>query len=248
MVYRTATSGAAKHSDYHTYYQALQSPKPVAEGDPDDPGDRAGPADLAHARVQNSRGHKCSCRSARATCITRNTPTAGAGPPTTAARCAAWHGSPRRHRRRRRGPTGATHLEGAFPSAALAPAALAVAALGGREARGARRGVAGRARIRPAPPPGRLGRLPLNKPRARSMAFCCSSLTSLTSCLSHGGPSTATTGTRTASRQRGCGRAAAAPRPAAWSHAIMRVLGFCKCKPPPGCWPASRWSSTRPAG
>jgi hypothetical protein len=33
--------GAAKHSDYHTYYQALHSPKPVAEGDPDDPGDRA---------------------------------------------------------------------------------------------------------------------------------------------------------------------------------------------------------------
>jgi hypothetical protein len=39
--------GAAKHSDYHTYYQALHSPKPVAEGDPDDPGDRAVQGPLA---------------------------------------------------------------------------------------------------------------------------------------------------------------------------------------------------------
>jgi hypothetical protein len=47
MVQARHRMGAAKHSDYHTYYQALQSPKPVAEGDPDDPGDRAVQGPLA---------------------------------------------------------------------------------------------------------------------------------------------------------------------------------------------------------
>jgi hypothetical protein len=90
---------------------------------------------------------------------------------------------PRRPRQRHRGPTGATHLEGAAPSAALALAALAAAPLGG-EARGAA-----------CSPPGSPARLPrpaalssLSAARACARAFPCRCLSTVMGHLSHGGP------------------------------------------------------------